>query len=404
MLTPETVEALEAFDARGARVLSVYLDLEAVRRGRPAHTVVFEDLVRQARERLDEPARAALAAEASRVRAWLAAGDPGGKGLAIFACTPRDLWRVERLRVPVRDHLAFEPAPDVAPLLELFDEYERYAVALVDKERARLFTVFLGEIEESDAFRDFVPGKHDQGGWSQARYQRHHEAHVYWHLKRVAARLAELARRQRFDRLVLAGPEEAVSELRRLLPRPLARRLAAVIRAEMTASDQEILEATLAVEQRLEREVEEQLVATLLDQAGPGGRAVVGVAPTLEALALDAVQTLVVAPQSLEGRECARCGRLEAGAGGPCRACGGETRPVHDLVHRAIERAHAQAARVEVVHGDIARRLLEVAGGLGALLRYRPPLAAAAEPSARTAAPAADEGARGAACPDGDRW
>ncbi|HXG04898.1 MAG TPA: Vms1/Ankzf1 family peptidyl-tRNA hydrolase, partial [Candidatus Binatia bacterium] len=296
MLTPEQVEALRAFDPRGSRVLSVYLDLEAVRQGRPAYRVVFEDLVRAARERLDEETRSALAEEAARVRAWLDDRDPGGKGLALFACSPRGLWQVHRLGVRVRDHLAFEPVPDVAPLLELFDEYERYAVTLVDKEHARLFTVFLGEIEESEAFADFVPGKHDQGGWSQARYQRHHEAHVYWHLKRVVERLAGLARRRHFDRLVLAGPEEATSELRRLLPRPLARRLAAVIRAEMTAGDREILDKTLAIEQRLEREAEERLVEQILDQAGPGGRATLGVEATLEALSADAVQTLVVAP------------------------------------------------------------------------------------------------------------
>jgi len=41
------------------------------------------------------------------------------------------------------DHLAFEPQPDVAPLLDVLDEHERYAVAVVDKAKARLFTVFL---------------------------------------------------------------------------------------------------------------------------------------------------------------------------------------------------------------------------------------------------------------------
>ena len=30
------------------------------------------------------------------------------------------------------------------------------------------------------------PGKHDQGGWSQARYQRHIEHLVYDHLRHVA--------------------------------------------------------------------------------------------------------------------------------------------------------------------------------------------------------------------------
>jgi peptide chain release factor subunit 1 len=374
MLTPEQVEALRAFDARGARVLSVYLDLEAVRQGRPAYRVVFEDLVRAARERLDEPARAALAEEAARVRAWLDDRDPGGRGLAVFACSPRGLWQVHRLAVRVRDHLAFEPAPDVAPLLELFDEYERYAVALVDKEHARLFTVFLGEIEEREAFEDFVPGKHDQGGWSQARYQRHHEAHVYWHLKRVVERLAGLARRRQFDRLVLAGPEEAISELRRLLPRPLARRLAAVIRAEMTAGDREILDKTLAVEQQLEREAEERLVEQILDQAGPGGRAVLGVESTLEALSADAVQTLVVAPgEPRAGGECPECGWLEADGRRDCPLCGSAVEPRHDIAHRAMERAREQAARVEVVHGEAARRLAEVGGGMGALLRYPSP-------------------------------
>ena len=74
----------------------------------------------------------------------------------------------------------------MAPLLELVDEFERYAIALVDKEKARLFTFFASEIEEMESFKDFVFGKSDQGGVSQARYQQHHEAHVYWHLKRVA--------------------------------------------------------------------------------------------------------------------------------------------------------------------------------------------------------------------------
>ncbi len=374
MLTPEQVDALQAFDAQGARVLSVYLDLAAMRQGRPAFRVVFEDLVRAVRGRLDQPARAALDDEAARVRAWLDDRDPGGKGLAVFACSPRGLWQAHPLGVRVRDHLAFEPAPDVGPLLELFDEYERYAVALVDKEHARLFTVFLGEIEEREAFEDFVPGKHDQGGWSQARYQRHHEAHVYWHLKRVVERLAALARRRQFDRLVLAGPEEATSELRRLLPRPLARRLAAVIRAEITAGEREILDKTLAVEQRLEREAEERLVEQILDQAGPGGRAALGVGPTLEALSADAVQTLVVAPgEPTPGAECPACGRLEAGRAETCSACGAAVEPRHDLFHRAVERAREQAARVEVVQGEAARRLTETGGGMGALLRYRPP-------------------------------
>lgn len=378
MLTHEQIEQLEAFDGRGAEVLSVYLDLDPADQVRRAYRLAFEDLVKEARERLEGPRRDDLVNEAATVQGWLLSQEPRGKGLALFSCARRGLRQAHFLGVRVEDHLTFEPKPDVAPLLELVDEHERYAMALVDNEAARLFAVFLGEIEESGAFRDFVPGKHDQGGLSQARYQRHHEAHVHWHLKRVAQRLAELLRRRRFDRLILAGPEEAASELRRLLPRALAHRLAAVIPAELFAKEGEILEATLEVERRVEREVEERLLGELFDAAGPGGRATSGPESTLEALRLGRVQTLVVADGvHLGGSECPDCGRLRPRSVATCSACGASMRPVHDLFHLAMDRALEQAGSVEIVHGAAAQRLREAGGGLGALLRYRSPVACA---------------------------
>jgi len=290
MLTREAVEELAAFDGRGAAVLSVYLDLEPARQIRRSYRIAFEDLVKAALERLPEAERDGLRSEAAAVGEWLEHQPPRGQGLALFSCAPRGFWRMHALAVRLRDHLAFEPAADVAPLLALLDEYERYAVALVDKQRARLFTVFLGEIEERASFQEeLLPAKTDQGGLSQAGDQRHHEAHVHWHLKRVVQRLAELHRRRPFDRLILAGPEEATTALRGLLPRALAHRLVAVVPAQASAGDAEILQATLDVETRVEREMEERLFGRVLDLIGPGGRATLGVGPTLAALWADAL-------------------------------------------------------------------------------------------------------------------
>ena len=373
MLTREQIEELQAFDGRGARVLSVYLDLSPSSQVRRSYRIVFEDMVKTVREGLDKAGSAELSAEVSRVDEWLQAQKPGGKGLALFSCAPEKFWQAHVLAVPVENHLAFDATPDVAPLLELLDEYERYAVALVDKKKARLFTVFLGEIEEIEALKDdLVPSKHDQGGISQTKYQHHHEVHVLWHLKKVVERLAELHRRRGFDRLILAGPEEPVSELRHLLSRTLAHRLAAVIPGEMFAGDEDILRATLEVESRVERELEQRLLDELLETAGGGGRATYGVTPTLDALWGKAVRTLVVADGVHgTGSECPNCGRLEPSALATCPACGASMRSLHDVFHRAMELALEQADRVEVVHGDAARRLREAGGGLGALLRYR---------------------------------
>jgi hypothetical protein len=52
----------------------------------------------------------------------------------------------------------------------------------------------------------------------------------------------------------------------------LAQRLVAVITAELFANKAEILEKTLEVERRAEREVEKRLLGELLKVSGAGGR------------------------------------------------------------------------------------------------------------------------------------
>jgi peptide subunit release factor 1 (eRF1) len=371
MITPSHVQELVTFDGGEELVLSAYLNLTPDRQIRRTYRAAFADLVKQLEPQLDEPARAALEREAARVRAYLESELPHGKGLALFSCTPRGFWQAIALPVVVAESVHLGRRPYVRPLLDVLDEYERYAVALVDKEKARLFTVYLGKIEEHDQVYDVVPGKHDQGGWSQANYQRHHEAHVYWHLKRVAAELSVLLRRRPFDRLVLAGPEEATSELQRLLPRSLRRRLVATFPAELFASQQEILERTLEIERGIEREAEERLVRELFETAAAGGPATHGVAATLEAIWLGCVHKLVVADElRLPGSECPECGRLAQDCPPTCPACGVRPMPLADVVERAIERTVEEAGTVEIVHGAPASRLKAEGEGLGALLRF----------------------------------
>lgn len=361
---------LLGFEAGDDLVLSVYLNLTPDRQVGRTYALAFEDLVRALGEGLDPAARAALDREAARVRALLDEG-PRGRGLAAFSSTPRDFWQVWSLPVVVAEGCYLGRRPYLRPLLDVLDEYERYAVALVDKEKARLFLVELGEIEEQEQVEDVVPGKHDQGGWSQANYQRHHEAHVYWHLKRVADELVQLDRRHPFARLVLAGPEEATAELERILPRHLRAKLVRRIPAETFAPAEEILHRTLEIERDVERAAEERLVAEVLETAAAGGLATYGLAPTLEAVWLGRVHLLLVADGLRSpGSECESCGRLGADVPAACSACGGSVRRLDDVVERAMERALDEGGRVEVVHDESGARLREAAEGIGAVLRY----------------------------------
>ncbi|MCL6649150.1 MAG: hypothetical protein K6U89_12525 [Chloroflexi bacterium] len=377
MITPEQIHQLEQFSPDSAWVLSLYLGLDPERQIERMDLTLFKDLTRTVRESLaTEEQLRAFNAEVEHVTRWLEMTPPQGRGLALFSCLPAGLWQAHFLPVRVRDRLVYEPTPYLTPLLDILDEYERYAVVLVDKERARLFTVFLGAIEESEAFEDEVPGRHDQGGWAQARLQRHHAYHVLQHLKRVVEKLRLLQAQRAFDRWILAGPEEATSELVHLLPPALARRLVATLSLPLFASPAEVLAETLRVEQEVERQQEDALVTELLELAGGGGRATVGRAATLTALAWGGVRTLVVAEGlRLAGVECTQCGALAAEPRAQCPVCQGPVQPVEDVVERAVERALATEATVELVHGEAARKLQERGEGIGALLRY--PVAAA---------------------------
>jgi peptide chain release factor subunit 1 len=373
IVTSSDIGRLVRFDSHGARVLSVYLDLQPERQANRAYRIVFKDLVKAARDRLDEVARNDLEAEARTVEAWLEDEQPSGLGMAMFSSAAADLREVYALPVPVPDRLSFEVHPLVLPLLNLNEDLERYVVAVVDKESARLITVFEGTIESVEAFTDDVPGKHDAGGPAQARLQRHHETHVVWHVKRVVQRLSELIRDRPFDRLVLAGPPEATTEVRHRLPRELERRLVATVPAERFATDAEILRMTLDIGREVELETEAGIVAAVIDGWRSNGPAACGMSSTLEALWLRQIRTLVIADGlAAPGTECPVDGRLDVGEPGSCPMCGAVTLPVGDVVDRAAQLTLEQDGNVEIVHEAAAERLRDACDGLGAVLRFRP--------------------------------
>lgn len=362
---------LVRFDGRGTRILSVYLDLDPERQVKQSHRIVLEDLVKGAREPLEKDQLRDLEAEAAKVREWLEEEQPRARGLAVFSASAANLWETFRLPAPVPDRLSFDLHPLVTPLLGLIEDLEPYLAALVDKESARLLLVSEGRIESVEVLNDDVPGKHDQGGPAQARLQRHHDDHVARHVKRVVERLSERLRERELDRLILAGPEEATTELRERLPHDLARRLIATVPAEMSATDAEILKLTLEVHQRAERDGEDGLVTEVIDASRSNGAGVCGTSATLEAVWLRQVLRLVVADGlTATGSECPVEGRLYPDPPGPCPLCGAETSPVGDVVDRAAQLTLEADGDVEIVHEGPAQRMRDACDGMAAVLRF----------------------------------
>lgn len=353
----------------GARILTLYLSLTPERVDGRKYLVNAANELRRIREGIASPEeQVRFDGVARRVEEYVAATEVAGSGIAVFASEPPGLWHVVTLPEAPEDGAAWGPEPAVAPWLGMRDEGRRYAVALLDKERARLFTALMGQIEEQVSFADEVPGKQEQGGWSQARYQRHHEDHVRRHVERTVAAIEELRRRRPFDRLVLGGPDEAMQMLQSELPGGLAASVAGTIRAEMFASDHEVIAAARGAVTTHERARELRAVEELVTDAAKGQRASTGVADTFAALVDGRVHTLYLVDGSREPiSSCEGCGR--PAEGGACASCGATGRRVVRRSDLAVRWASETGSGVETVRGDAASRLSEV-GGIGARLRY----------------------------------
>jgi peptide chain release factor subunit 1 len=371
------LRTLAEWRADGAPVSSVYLDVdgrrypkkeEVVRRARS----LTDDLLRQAQDHhLSKDATCSVSKDVQRMVEHVEGVERDStRGLAMFACSSSDLWEAVEVPRPVPDRAGLADHAYVVPLEALVETYQSFCTALVDRSRARILLAKMGRIEERTDILDDVPGRHEQGGWSQSRYQRHIEEHAVEHLKHVADRLLGFWKVRRFDHLILAGPHEVVVEFERNLHDYLSRRIVDRIPLSMTASPADVLARSLEVEERVEAARERELVDRIRAEAAAGRHGVVGLEAVLASLNDGRVEALAV-PFGLEreGVRCTTCGRLWM-AGARCPTCRGRTERVPDVVDEAVASAIRQSARVDVLTlvSDDPRRLREVEAG--ALLRY----------------------------------
>jgi peptide subunit release factor 1 (eRF1) len=378
MISYEDIERLKAYVPRGnGWVLSLYLDVDQSKASnlKRGFETVLHNLLREVEGRVEEKAREEFERNRARVLRFMRQYVPRKKSLVICCDARTDFWWDRDLPVLLPNVARFENAPYLRPLIEALDEYERYGVVLMDKEKARVFTVYLGEIEEHEVVFDELPRRTVTTSmdrlWSQKNLQRHHDAHVHWHAVRVAERLREFVDRYRCDRLVVGGTVEAISELMRVLPKRLSERVAGTISLPLTAPASEVLAEVMRLEEQVERRAEQHVVESLLTAAGKGDRAVVGPMATLEALNEGRIWRLVYARNpGLTGAACAQCGALFwEPQHQTCWYCGGTLEAVSDLLNRIVERTLALGGSVEEVRGPAAE-MLEAAGGVGAFVRY----------------------------------
>ena len=359
--------------ARGC-ALSMYLDLDPSTAPTPADADSrLRSLLARAEKELAGRARhsheekLALGRDLDRVREWWD-GEfqrDGVRGVAVFVAGGDGLWRVLPLPRAVPDDVHLGRRLRLMPLVELAADGDGTFVAVVDRERGRVFELRAERLEEVVDRSEEQPGQHDQGGWSQARFQRHLKKLVLEHLKAVGGEIDRRVRRARGPRLVVVAPEELRREIEGALSAEAREALVGWASAEAHASPAELLAAAqphLAHARAAEVEV---ALERWREERGTGGRASAGWAETLDAVSDGRVELLLLADGAgQEAFGCPECGRVQAAAGAcPLDGAGLEPDAASDLV---VQQTIVRGGAVSAVPGGLP----DDAEGVAALLRF----------------------------------
>lgn len=385
MLQPQAIQELAERPSRnGSPVLSVYLNVDPTnpvnRRG--GYRLALDGMLKGLESQIKEETRLKQFQEdAEWMRQKVEYLIPKGKSIVLFCDVSETFFFEEDLPIRLANQAMYAGTPYVRLLREALEEYERYGVVLVDREKVRFLVITMGQIEEvSDVFRE-PPFKHRSTSGSdqllsQMVNQRRAAQWSEWFLKDASATLHDIMNKHNVDRIILGGAEEVTAEMARLLPKTVASRLVDRVRVSVTARAGEVLEVAMPIIERIEREQERELVENLVTIARKSNptveKAILGVEAVLDAVNQGRVYRLVY-PSGfmISGYQCAGCDVLLDHCPPDCKCpyCSNPLEQTEDVFWYASERVLNTGGRNEEIRDPEARAQLEGNGGIGAFLR-----------------------------------
>ena len=373
MLSREELKEIAKMRGDEAQFVSFFLNVNPVTNVKDNYAIHVKNLIKTTTDTLEKDVLKKVSADLEKIESYILTNKPVfKKGLAILSSQAKKYWKEFHLSVPIKNEIVVDKTPYIKPLLDIMDNYQRYAILLVGRESARIFIVHLGEIEEySEVHTDDVPGKHKKGGWcalSEKSYERHTDHMVGLHLKDVLKQLDAFLSGEYVGRLIIGGSEETATRVKNMLPQTTAEKIIGTFQAEMTANSKDILEKAGPVLQAFENRKESETIDDLLTKAMKNENAVIGIENVLNALQEGRVMRLVVLKDFKQsGLACKECGYLTVQNISSCPYCKGEVESANYLVDMIAQKAIEQGAGVAV---SSENKKLQDAGSIGAFLRF----------------------------------
>jgi peptide chain release factor subunit 1 len=373
-VTWATLRRLAGFRTENGCATSLYLNLDPseVPTAGDAQTrmnALLSSAEKIDRKNLTHEQRGALKGDFERIARWFddEFDRDGAQGVVVFAAGLDNFWSTLALPEPVPDRFNVGHELYLAPLVPVVARADGTLVAVVGREQGQLLRLRAGRLEEIGDYSDETPGRHDQGGWSQARYQRHIDKLVQEHVKDVAEVLDRSRRRLHIPKIVLVCSEEMRSDFLDALSAEARDAVVGWASAEAHAGPAELLEVVMPVLEEAEATAEAEVLARWREDAGRGTRAASGWEETLEAASDGRVEVLLFQDGVDHAAfRCPACGRAAA-SGVSCPLDGTSLESTDAGLDLAVHQTLAHGGEVWAIRHQ--QDLAPVAG-IGALLRF----------------------------------
>lgn len=382
MSLTEQLERLAAFEPAPYPVVSLYLNTQPGQHGRDQHQAfIRKELKSRGRTYPpNSPEHQSLDRDLEKIARYLESElQPSSNSVAIFACSAGELFEAIQSAAPIHRHwLHIGDQPHLYPLARLESRYPRYAALVTDSNTARIMVFALGAIVAEREVKNVKTRDTSQGGWSQARYQRHIANFHMQHIKEVVDTLDRIVREEGIDQILLSCEESTLPILREQMPKLLAEKVVDQLRLEAHASAADILKSSLAAMERLNSRTDREKVEAAINAYRAGGLGVVGPEETLAALIKGQVDELLISSnvQRMQGLPVGAAAgsandavleepAIEPASSGEAAEAAPE---VVRLADELITKAKQTSARITFIEDA---ELLSDYGGVAALLRFR---------------------------------
>jgi peptide subunit release factor 1 (eRF1) len=376
-ITREQIRELAEFQDAKASAVTFYFQPSTPRnKAHKEDTILIKDLAREALRTLESQGRnEATRADLDHIlRLSSELRSNGTHGKAVFACSARNLWR--EYDVPANlpgTQLFVDRHFHLKPIAQLLGATPLLGVVLVDRHRARIFDLRLGELTEREDLFHPLPrrGRSDGfAGYDGGHAQRRVEDEVRQHFKNVAESLKLMLEKGVFEKWILACQDAHLSLLQPQLHSYVSESLIGRFRADLNhISNEDIRTHAQRIVDRWQGDRRRGLVEQVLGQARSNGRGVTGLRRVLRSLELGEVQTLLIG-ENLQGHavECTGCGHVDAHLVSNCPACGRVTQEIVDVGEAILPWVIRRDIETFYVKDDPE---FDKVGNIAALLRFR---------------------------------